>query len=245
MSSTEIDVAWADSAGVETLRRMATVERYNRWIMRAVEAYVGRRILEVGCGIGNMTPFLLDADLVMCIDALPESVAEVRERFSQAPQVRAAQADIAQPASLDIVGREQYDTAVCINVLEHIDDDAAALRQMFTALAPGGHLLLYVPAGQCLYGSLDSALGHFRRYEPAPLRALVAGAGFDLLDSYYMNALGIPGWFLSGRILGHTTPPNGLLWLFNLLTPPLAWLERRWRPPLGQSLVCIARRPRG
>jgi methyltransferase family protein len=128
-------------------------------------------------------------------------------------------------------------------VLEHIEDDAAALRGMRAALQPGGQLLLFVPAGRYLFGALDAALGHHRRYEPRALRALLAAQGFEVRALYYMNVAGIPGWFLSSRVLRRTTPPAGLLWLFNRLTPAFARLEARWRPPVGQSLVCIARRP--
>lgn len=235
--------AWADSAGVETLRRMASIDRYNRWIFQKLSRYVGTRVLEVGCGIGNMTPFFLGAERMTCIDVLPESVAEVRRQFADDPRVRAIVADISDPASVFEVGESAYDTAVCINVLEHIRDDAGALRHMRFALRPGGHLLLFVPAGQYLFGHLDAALGHYRRYAKEPLRELVATQGFDVVDVFYMNVAGIPGWFLSSRVLRREAPPRGLLWLFNLLAPALTRIEETLQPPFGQSLVLVARRP--
>jgi SAM-dependent methyltransferase len=222
---------------------MARVDRYNDWVAKALRPYRGQRILEVGCGIGNMTPYLLDAERVTCIDVLPESVAHARQQFAHLPHVTTMLADISRDGALAQVGEACYDTAVCINVLEHIEDDAAALRGMLAALQPGGHLLLFVPAGEYLFGALDTALGHYRRYELRSLGELVAAQGFEIRDLYYMNVAGIPGWFLSSRVLRRTTPPEGLLWLFNLLTPAFARIEARWRPPVGQSLVCIARRP--
>lgn len=235
--------SWADSAGVETLRRMANVDRYNRWVFQKLGGHVGCRVLEVGCGIGNMTPFFLGAEKMTCVDVLPESVAVVREQFATYPQVTAMVADIAEPESVEQVGAGSYDTVVCINVLEHIERDADALRHMYDALMPGGKLLLFVPAGQYLYGHLDEALGHYRRYSVGPLCDLVQTQGFEIVEAFYMNAAGIPGWFLSSRVLRREAPPRGLLWLFNLLTPIFVWFEETFRPPFGQSVVCVARRP--
>jgi 2-polyprenyl-3-methyl-5-hydroxy-6-metoxy-1,4-benzoquinol methylase len=139
---------WTGSAGVKTLQRMARVDRYNDWVARVLRPYRGRRILVVGCGIGNMTPYLLDAERVTCIDVLPASVAHARQQFGRLPHVTTLLADISADGALAQIGEGCSDTAVCISVLEHIEDDAAALRSMLAALQPGGHLLLFAPAGR-------------------------------------------------------------------------------------------------
>lgn len=235
---------WHDTAGVETLRRMASVDRYNRWVFQVLARHLGTRVLEVGCGIGNMTPFFLGATLVTAIDVLPESVAVVQKQAEAFPNVRAIVADIADSAAVTMLGERHYDTVVCINVLEHIERDADALRHMCDVLVPGGKTLLFVPAGPYLYGHLDEALGHYRRYSLAPLCKLVRSQGFEIVEASYMNMAGIPGWFLSSRILRREAPPRGLLWLFNLLTPFFMWVEKTVRPPFGQSIVCVAQRPK-
>jgi len=234
--------AWTRSAGVETLRRMASVDRYNRWVFARLARHVGQRVLEVGCGIGNMTPFFLAANHVTCIDVLPESVATVRKQYEGDSRVDALMADIADPSIAERLGRSSYDTVVCINVLEHIERHVEALRNMHDVLTPGGRVLLFVPAGQYLFGHLDRALGHYRRYALEPLRELVGAQGFEIVESSYMNVAGIPGWFLSSRVLRREAPPRGLLWLFNLLTPLFIWFEETLHPPFGQSIVCVARR---
>ncbi len=235
--------AWQESAGVETLRRMASIEHYNEWIFRVLKRHMGRAILEVGCGIGNMTGFFANAERLTCVDVLPESLVEVRRQFAHAPHIQVLEADIADHSAVERIGRGLHDTVVCINVLEHIEQDAAALRHMWQTLRPGGKLLLFIPAGQYLFGALDEALGHYRRYELQSLRALVSAQGFNIVDAYYMNPAGVPGWFVSSRVLRRTVPPRGLLRLFNTLTPALVWLEERWRPPIGLSIVCVAQRP--
>jgi SAM-dependent methyltransferase len=170
-------------------------------------------------------------------------VAVLRQTYADRPEVEALVADIADPAVPARLADRHFDTIVCLNVLEHIEDDARALRHMFDLLQPGGKLLLFVPAGRYLFGHLDRALGHYRRYELDGLRRLVRAQGFVIDDASYMNAAGIPGWFLASRVLRRSTPPRGLLWLFNQLMPLFIRVEEAIRLPFGQSIVCVARRP--
>jgi SAM-dependent methyltransferase len=234
-------VATAD-AGVETLRRMASVDRYNDWIYSRIEDHVGRRVLEVGCGLGNMTPYFLGRDRLVAIDVLRPSVEQVRARYGREPNFRAYCADICAEETYQRLGSFSFDTVVCLNVLEHIRDDAVALRHMAGLLEPGGKLLLFVPAGQYLYGKLDAALLHHRRYDAAALGELVERSGLNVETLGYMNPAGIPGWFLASRVLGRSTPPRLLLGLFNLLTPAFRLIEERVEMPVGLSLICVASR---
>ena len=236
---------WSTSAGIETLRRMMSVDRYNQWIFQRLAEYAGGRTLEVGCGIGNMTPmFLESAESMTCMDVQPESVAVMAAEFGSDPRIRAVTGDISDPDCLQDVGTECYDTAVCINVLEHIEQDAQALDNMRKALVIGGHALLFVPAGQYLFSRLDSAVGHYRRYSAEGLESAVSGQGFEIVQLFHMNVAGIPGWFLSGKILQREVPPRGLLKAFNWLTPALIRAEEIVKPSFGLSLVCAARRVR-
>jgi SAM-dependent methyltransferase len=133
-----------------------------------------------------------------------------------------------------------YDAAVCINVLEHIRDDEGTLRTIHALLRPGGTLLLLVPAGPWLYGSLDRAFGHERRYRRAELARLLERTGFrhDGVPSF--NMLGIPGWFAAAKMLGHTELRPGLLGVYRVLAPPFRWFEDRFGAPVGLSLFTVA-----
>jgi hypothetical protein len=113
---------------------------------------------------------------------------------------------------------------------------------MRDALTADGKLLLLVPAGPYLYGQLDRALGHHRRYTKARLRRLVEEQGFEVVEGAYLNVAGVPGWFVSSRLLRRDAPPRALLRLFNLLTPAFVWIESRVRVPFGLSIVIVARR---
>lgn len=223
---------------------MASVDRYNRWIYSEIAPFVGQNVLEVGCGIGNMTRHLLGAQRVIALDRLPGSVALVAETFAGMPHVHTCLGDITAPSTVEQLMPYTIDTVVCLNVLEHIERDDVALRHMFRLLQPEGHLLLFVPAGTYMYGTLDKALGHYRRYARTDLAARVAQAGFRLQRVSYLNLAGIPGWWLNSRVLHRHLLPTGQLRLFNRLAPLLIWTERAlrrvWDVPAGQSLLCIA-----
>ena len=229
--------------GRETLRRMASVDHYNSWIYRRIRPYLGRRILEVGCGLGNMTGYFLDAELVVSIDRLRESVALVQDQYRHLSNVEALEGDICDPALLPRLRSRSLDTAVCINVLEHVEDDVGALRMMARAVEPNGRVVVLAPAGRRLYGSLDVGLGHYRRYDLPELRRKVESTGCKVEDAFYMNVAGIPGWFLNSRVLKRALLPRRMLGLFNLLAPLFDAAERVLRPPLGLSAVEVGRVP--
>ncbi|NUQ37125.1 MAG: class I SAM-dependent methyltransferase [Caldilineales bacterium] len=235
-----------DPIGYETLRRMATVARYNDWIFSEIAPHLGQRVLEVGCGIGNMTDYLLDRQVVVGLDLLPASVELTRRRHAEHAQVQVLLGDITDAALQPYLQLCAFDTVICLNVLEHIGDDRTALRYMYEALQPGGHLALFVPAGAYMFGTLDVALGHHRRYDLPNLRRRVSEAGFAIERLGYLNLAGIPGWWLNSRVLKRDLLPAGQLAWFNRLAPLFIrgerLLRRLWDAPAGQSLICIAQR---
>jgi SAM-dependent methyltransferase len=229
----------ADHVGAATLERMAAAPRFNRWMFERLRPWIGRRVLEIGAGIGNMSAFLVeqaDVDRVVLTDTERHYVDRLRERFAGLPHVVVA--ELRLPARDPRLVAERLDTVVCLNVLEHIERDDAALGAMRDLLQPTGRLVLLVPSLRALYGTLDEALGHFRRYVPAELRAKLAAAGFRVRHLEYFNLAGVPGWWLAGRVLRRRLIPTGALRWYEALVP-LFRLERLlpWR--IGQSLIAV------
>ena len=225
-----------DAVGAETLERLAATPRFNRWMFDRIRRWVGQDVLEIGSGIGNLSAFLVDAaERVVLTDTAPEYLERLRARFQPRSHVQVRRLFL--PAvDGDLAGRG-FDTIVR-HMLEHVTDDLGSLRAMRTLLAPGGRLVLLVPALQTLYGTLDAALGHRRRYGPRELRDKFAAAGFLMRDLEYFNLAGIPGWWLTGRVLRRRLIPAGSLRWYDRLVP-LFRLERLlpWR--IGQSLIAI------
>lgn len=234
--------AAADVVGAATLERMAAAPRYNRWMFERLRPWVGggRRVLEIGAGIGNMSAFLAERERLVLTDTEDYYLGRLRERFAGRPHVTVAALRL--PAVEAHLAAERLDTVVCLNVLEHIEDDRASLRAMHDLLQPGGRLVLLVPALPALYGTLDEALGHFRRYTPRELRDKFTEAGFRMRRLEYFNLAGVPGWWFAGRVLKRRLIPTGALRWYEALVP-LFRLERLlpWR--IGQSLIAIGEVP--
>src|SRR5207244_13246114 len=148
---------------------------------------------------------------VLLTDPAPVSLGRLRDLFAGRPHVSVAERR--PPAVSSGLLAERLDTVVCLNVLEHIEDDAASLRAMHDLLRPGGgkggRLVLLVPALRVLYGTLDEALGHFRRYVPDELAAQLRTAGFRVRHLEYFHLAGARGWCLTGRLLRRRLIPTG------------------------------------
>jgi SAM-dependent methyltransferase len=223
---------------LEQQQRLAKADAYLYWLFKNLEPHIGQRVLDVGCAIGNITQFFIDRQHVVGIDVAVEMVAEIEKRFAGRSNFRAYVYDITDPAVLALQ-HENLDTVVCVHVLEHVYDDEAALRHLRGLLPTGGRLILLVPTVKWVWGTLDEATGHQRRYTWRELKPLLERHGFRVQDHWYVNFLAIFGWFFTGRILHEQIIPSGQYGLYNRLTPMLARLETWIRPPIGLSVACI------
>ncbi len=230
------------NVGHVTLARMARLEPYNAWLVDRFRSVLGSRLLEIGAGFGNMTRHLLPRELLVASDLDPVALEYVRGVFREDATIRVAsyRFPLTETDRSEIRGL-RVDTVVCLNVLEHIEDDVTTLSNFHDVLAPGGHVVLVVPALARLYGTLDEHLRHFRRYEKAELEQKVENAGFTLVDSRFLNRPGILGWYVNGKILRRRVLPRGQLAAFKLLMPILE-KEAKSPPSTGMSLLAIGRK---
>jgi SAM-dependent methyltransferase len=225
-----------------TLNQLADLDRYNHWIYEHISQALGRRVLEIGSGTGNITQFLCaEGREVMATDIMPNYRNELERRFGDRPNVRVGKFDLTAKAPEAFVA-EPFDSVVCLNVLEHIEDDLFALEQMRHSLAPGGRLALLVPAHKFLYGAFDRVVGHFRRYEKRDLADKLKRAGFTVREMKFFSLAAALPWFINGRLLRRDYIPTGQANLANRLVPLLK-LERLIGPPMGLSLIAIAQKP--
>jgi len=236
------EAAPTDDVGALTLRRMAKLQEYNRWLHDRFDPYLGKRILEVGAGVGNQTRYFIDRERVVASDVEPHYVEELKRKFGASRSVRVASFSFPlTEADRQDLRREQVDTIVCLNVLEHIEDHESTLKDFAAVLPPGGHLVLLVPSLPALYGTLDVHLHHFRRYELEPLRALLQKSGFEVETLRFVNRLAVFGWWLSSRVLRRKVLPKEQLAAFKLIMPLLKY-EEKHPPRFGLSLLALAKR---
>jgi SAM-dependent methyltransferase len=219
--------------------RMKRATRYFEWQAAMAKEQLGSRVIEVGCGLGNFTRHLLDRELVIALDVVPDCIAHLHERFPGARQLQAHCLDVQDPAFLDLA-RERPDSIVCLNVLEHVRDDLRALEHMHTVLRPGGRAVFMLPAFESLYGPIDRNLGHFRRYSKRGWHELAARAGFRVKLARYTNSVGFAGWWINAKVLRRTQQSEGQIALFDSLLVPVMSRTERWiQPPFGQSIFSV------
>ncbi len=218
---------------------MTEAKNYFAWQARLVTRDLGRRVVEVGCGIGNFTQFLLDRELVVAVDIEPACIARLKQRYPRQGNLHAEVAGDLAP-----LARFYPDSCVCLNVLEHIEGDQLVLRDMASILPAGGVIVLIVPAFPALYGPIDGNLGHYRRYTRASLGALGAAAGLRVERSHYFNAIGFFGWWANAHIFRRQVQSESQIRIFDrYLVPFLSRLEAMAPPPFGQSLFATMRKP--
>lgn len=228
--------------GLEILERVGQAPRFNQWLMEGLRPHVGARVLEAGCGIGNLTELLSDTERVVGVDIDASYVRLLRRRYAKEKHFAFYQANLHDLLSLPQLADEDFDTVLCVNVLEHVRDDQLVLKNFAQLLKPGGHVVLQVPAHPWLYTEVDRTLGHYRRYSKAELKQKFEEAGLVIEELYGFNRLGTVGWFVSGTILGARTLSTWQMRTYDRLLPLARQMERISLLPT-LSLVAIGRRP--
>jgi SAM-dependent methyltransferase len=223
-----LDRALADIAGARA---------YNEWLFDRIRPFLGARVVDAGAGVGTFTAFAAATGAeVTAVEPVPEFAAILRERFQGDDKVTVLE------GTVEAVGRATFDSIICLNVLEHIDEDLAALREFMGLLVPGGRLLLLVPAHPALYGGYDRAAGHVRRYPKELLRDRLVEAGFEIETLRHVNPVGALGWLVRVRLRSSEDWPAGSFSLFDRAVPVLRGLDAL-RLPFGLSLWAVARSP--
>lgn len=239
-----IDVPQNPAYTLEDQRRMSHAKNYFAWQGRLVNQEIGRRVIEIGCGVGNFTGMLLDREAVIALDKEPRCIEQLKQRYPNRQNLHAftCDADSLDEGQLELAGFVA-DSCVCLNVLEHIGDDARALRAMASLLTRGGVIVLLVPAFPALYGPIDRNLGHYRRYTRNSVTQLAAAAGLRVKKAHCMNWAGFFGWWLNSHVLKREAQSEEQIERFDRLVPVLSRMEGIAHPPFGQSLFVVLQKP--
>lgn len=201
------------------LAAMEHAPRFNGWMAHTLKPFLGRHVLEIGAGIGNLTRLLCASQACYIVsDVDRRHLAQLKSEMRFRANVSVIACDLEDPADFRSL-EDSMDAVICINVLEHIQDDVRGLRNLRSALAPGGRAVVLVPQGENVYGTMDETLGHYRRYSKAALEDRMRQAGFRVERVIEFNRVTYPGWFFNGRILRRRSVSRVQLWFFDRLVP--------------------------
>lgn len=225
----------------ETLDDLSAAVNYNRWIYGILRPYLGKSILEIGCGTGNITGFLAQHGRVLATDLHPGYLSSAKNRLKKVKNITYRKINLDD--SLSSLRPFNPDSIICVNVLEHISDDQRVLEECYKLLPPGGKLMLFVPALQFLFGTMDKSYGHHRRYDRSELMLKIEKAGFKIEYCRYLNLLGILGWWLNGKILKRKIIPKSQMLLYDRIVSFSQHVEKYLPKPIGLSLFCAASKP--
>lgn len=221
------------------LDALAEAKNYYRWLTGQFAPWLGSSVIEVGAGIGTFSQQILGVPSVKRLVALEparNTFPHLERRFADDPRVTTTRAYLEPTLKL-----EPADSLVAVNVMEHIEDHDSFVANAYASVVKGGALLLYVPATPSIFGTLDTAFGHFRRYTKRSLRACIERAGWTIEQLSYVNMPGVLAWFLAGRVLKKKAiSTREAIFYDRLVVPWVFRLESIAEPPAGQSLIAIA-----
>ncbi|MBI5386917.1 MAG: glycosyltransferase [Verrucomicrobia bacterium] len=226
-------------AGKVALDALEQAPRFNQWMFDAIKGHLGTRVAELGSGRGNLSRLLKQRGNVLVTDNRPEYLDELRERWGHLPNVRVARLDLLEADDYHILSDFQVDTVVCLNVLEHIEDDLGVLQRLYQVLPPGCRVVFLVPFNPKLFSRFDQEVGHFRRYQKEELESKMQSAGLRVECQFYFNKVGVIAWWLGNTLLGQRSITSRQLKIYNWLTPVFRVLDP-CLPMSGLSTVIVA-----
>jgi glycosyltransferase involved in cell wall biosynthesis len=229
-----------DEYGSQILGRLNRAPRFTQWMADVIRPFIGERVLEIGAGTGNLTLQLIPRKLYYASDINPHYLTYLKNLIPDHPYLRVGYTDGEKHDSYPL--DEKFDTVICLNVVEHLENDFGALRNIRDALEENGRAIVLVPCGPGLYGTLDKVLGHYRRYSKAQFAELAARAGFHLEALLSFNRFGSPAWWLNGRLLRRKTFGLWQIKMLNFMTPLVRVIDKFLPlPPL--SIIAVLRKP--
>lgn len=229
----------------KNLAKWEEISDYSTWMYHSYAKYIGKRIFDVGAGLGRMVSYYIkDCEYAVASDIFDDQVDFMNKTYKRYNHFSAVKIDIMNDDISNFEGK--FDTVLCVNVLEHIEDDKRAVERMKSLLMDGGNLILFVPALQKLYCSFDKNVGHHRRYNAGELGTLGNECDMKVIDNHYFNIAGIIPYWIKGRKknvheqASFSTEMNGTTsFIYNLASKILEPMEEVFPPPVGLSEVIV------
>ena len=241
------------SAGEALRLELSTIEslvNYHTWIYREIQPFLGDQLTEIGGGLGTFSDLLIRHHILGRPNRTIEILEPDEDLFAQLRSKCQAQHNgliktnrLRLANSVFASRMHTFDTAIMINVLEHIEDDRDLISNIYSSIQPGGTVAVFSPALPFLYSPLDRRVGHFRRYRKNDLAALIEGAGFSLEKVQYMDTLGVIPWYIINVLAGSCSFNPLLAKTYDRAGIPITrWVEHYFGAPIGKNVLAVGRK---
>jgi SAM-dependent methyltransferase len=244
------DAVVAGEALSHELLTAQLLTNYHSWIFREVKPFLGRQLTEIGGGLGTFSELLLRHHVARTSDSSLEIFEPCENLYAQLrAKCLAEHSELMCGNRLRVTNGcftwqpNGYDSAVLINVLEHVRDDSKLIHTIYASLHPGGTLIVFSPALPCLFSALDQRVGHFRRYRKADLASLFRRAGFDTVRIRYMDVAGILPWYVINTVGGSCSFNPQWIRMYDRFVVPIMSRIERYGAPIGKNLLMVGRKP--
>lgn len=242
----EFEYKDVDLEGLETLSVISKADNFNRWMYETIKPFCKGKVLEVGSGVGNISKYFLEDNYEILLTDIRDNYCEIlKENFSGKTTLLGVKNIDLVVDNFDVVYKDeinQYDTVFALNVVEHIENDLLAIENCKKLLRNGGHLIILVPAYQALYNQFDKELFHYKRYIKPEVVSLFKQTNMDVLKSFYFNALGIAGWFVSGKLAKNQTIPSSQMSFYNKIVFLAKFIDWVLFKSIGLSTVVVGKK---
>jgi glycosyltransferase involved in cell wall biosynthesis len=226
-----------DIYGSKILLTLSRAKKFNHWLSEIIAPHVGQSVLEIGAGVGNLTTKFLRRKSYYATDINPFYINMVENFKTNNPSLEVVYLDLNDVSTLSD-SNQKFDTIICLNVVEHLDDDEKALANIAKLLHENGNAIVLVPYGMWLFGSQDEVLGHRRRYSEKMIKDLASKVGLKLNYLIRFNRVSTIPWFINGRIFKKRSFSRFQIFILDLFIPLLKIIDK-YLPWPSLSLIAI------
>jgi len=220
-------------------------EQFSLWQYNLISPFLEGKVIEIGPGNGRITKQIYENDKVTSITGIDtnrrylKQLSRVFREFGKKPMVF-SYLDLQLP--LPSTFKEAFDSALAIDVLEHVKDDVEIIKNCHSLLKKNGRIILLVPAFRFLFGEPDRAQNHYRRYSRGEIMQKMRVSGFTIEKIFPMNFIGVLAWFYHSRILQLRIHRARDMNLFDKCVPLFQRIERIVPIPFGLSYIVIGKK---
>ncbi len=242
----KFDYKPVDTEGMDILSVIEKADKFNFWMYSTIKPFCKGRILEIGSGIGNISQYFIQEKYKITLSDIRDNYCDIlRDKFKTAQSsIEVVNIDLVDPdfdtKYKNYIGT--FDTVFALNVVEHIENDVLSLKNINKLLAKDGVVIILVPAYQALYNGIDKGLEHYRRYTQKMTNKVIMAAKFKIIHEQYFNAMGILGWYVSGKLQKNETIPEGQMGLYNKLVPIFKVIDKIVFNKFGLSNIAVGKK---